>query len=59
MWFCHFCYLLDKGFKFQPDACNGCHDVLMMPMKLSGVAILNIHEACYCCMIKGLAELKP
>ena len=24
---CHYWYFLDKGFKFQPDVCNGCHDV--------------------------------
>ena len=22
-------YLLNKGFKFQPNVCNRCHDVLM------------------------------
>ena len=26
---CHYWYLLDKGFKFQPVVCNGCHDVIM------------------------------
>ena len=25
---CHYWYFLDEGFKFQPDVCNGCHDVL-------------------------------
>ena len=28
--------------KFQPDVCNGCHDVLIMSMNLSKIAILNI-----------------
>ena len=23
---CHCCSFLDKGFTFQPDVCNGCHD---------------------------------
>ena len=32
---CHCWYLLGKWFKFQPDACNGCHDILMMPMGFS------------------------
>ena len=30
---CHYWYFLDKGFKFQPHVCNGCHDGLMMSMK--------------------------
>ena len=35
-------YFLDKGFKFQPNVCNRCHDLLMMSMNLSDIAILNI-----------------
>ena len=42
---------LDKGFKFQPHVCNGSHDVLMMSMNLNDIAILNIHDAEYCCII--------
>ena len=30
---CEYWYFLDKGFKFQPYICNGCH-VLMMSMNL-------------------------
>ena len=25
---------LNKRFKFQPNVCNGCHDLLMMSMNL-------------------------
>ena len=39
---CHYWYLLDKGFKFQPNVCSGCHYVLMMSMNLSDTAILDI-----------------
>ena len=35
---CNYWYFLDKGFKFQSNVCNGCHDVLMM-----SIAILNIN----------------
>ena len=24
---CHYWYFLNKGSKFQPDVCNGCHDL--------------------------------
>ena len=27
---CHYWYFLDKGFKFQPKVCNGCHDSLII-----------------------------
>ena len=39
--------IFSKGFKFQPDVCNGYHGVLMMSMNLSNIAFLNIHGAGY------------
>ena len=47
---CHYWYLLDKGFKFQPHVCNGCHDLLLMSMNLSDIAILNIQGTDCCCV---------
>ena len=44
---CHYWHFLNKGFKFQPNVCNRCHDLLMMSMKLSNIAILNIKSAHY------------
>ena len=36
---CHYWYFLDT---FQPYVCNRCHDLSMMSMKLTDIAILNI-----------------
>ena len=36
---CHYWYFLNKRFKFQPSVCNRCHDLLMMSMNLSDIAI--------------------
>ena len=44
---CHYWYFLDKGFKFQRNVCNGCHDLLMMSMNLSDIDILNIKGSNY------------
>ena len=33
---------LNKGFKFQSNVCNRCHDLVMMSMNLSHIAILNV-----------------
>ena len=44
---CHYWYFLSKGFKFQPNVCNRYHDLLMMSMNLSDIAILNIESADY------------
>ena len=38
---CH--YLLNYSFKFQTNVCNRCHDLLMMSVNLSDIAILNIN----------------
>ena len=51
-------FFLDKGFKFQQDVCNGCHDVLMMSMTLSNIAILNIKGDNYCCIVSRTSKNK-
>ena len=55
---CHYCHFLGKGFKFQPNVCNRCHDVLMMSTSLSDIAILKISGADYCCIINGISKSK-
>ena len=45
---CHYWYILDKGFMFQPNLCNGCHDLLIMPINPSNIAILIIYGVDYC-----------
>ena len=36
----HYWYFLHYSFKFQPNVCNRCHDLLLMSMNLSNIAIL-------------------
>ena len=45
---------LDKGFKFQPNVCNGCHDLLIMAM--SDIAIVNIKGSDDCCIISEISK---
>ena len=47
---------LNKGFKFQPNACNKCHDLLMMSMDPSDIAILNFKGFDYRCIISGISK---
>ena len=49
-------HFFEKGFKFQPNVCNGCHDVLMMSMNLNDTAILNIHNFDYRCIVYGISK---
>ena len=46
---CH--YFLIKVFKFQPNVCNRCHDLLIMYMNLSDIAIRDIKTVNYWCII--------
>ena len=39
---CHYWCFSDKGFKFQVNVCNGCHDLLMILINLSDILILDI-----------------
>ena len=48
---CHYWYFLNHSFKFQPNVCNRCDDLLMMSVNLSNTAILNIKGSDYCCII--------
>ena len=54
----HYWYFLSKGFKFKPNVCNSCHDLLMISNYVilpSGIAILNIKSADHCCVISGIS----
>ena len=53
---CHYWYFLNFSFKFQPNVCNRCHDLLMMSMNLSDIAILNIKGSDYCCIISLISK---
>ena len=53
---CHYWYLSDKGFNFQPHVCNRCHDLLMISINLRNIAILNIKCADQCCIIGGISK---
>ena len=55
-WDIYHYYFLKKGFKFQPNVCNRCHDLLILSMNLSDIAILNIKSADYCCIISGIGK---
>ena len=55
---CHYWHFLNYSFKFQPNVCSRCHDLLMMSMNLSYIAFLNIKGSDYCCIINGISRNK-
>ena len=48
---CHYSYFLNYSFKFQPNVCNRCHDLLMMSINLRNIGILSIKGSHYRCII--------
>ena len=55
---CHDWYFLNKGFKLQTTVCNRCHNLLMISINFSNIAILNIKDACFCCIISGISKIE-
>ena len=53
---CQYWYFLNKGFKFQSYVCNRCHESLMMSVQLSDIAILEIWNADYCCIMSRISK---
>ena len=53
---CHFWYFLNHSFKFQPNVCNRCHDLLMISMNLSNIAIFNAEGSDYRCIISLISK---
>ena len=54
---CHYWYFLIKGFKFQSNVCNRCHDLLKMSMNLGDSAILNIKCSDYRFTISRISKI--
>ena len=38
----HYWYFLDKNFNYEPNLCNGCHDLMQKAMNFNDVAIVSI-----------------
>ena len=53
---CHHWYFLNKGFKFQWNVCNRCHDLFVMSMNFSDIFIFNIKSVDCHCNISGISK---
>ena len=53
---CHYWYFNDVGFKFEPDLCNKCHDILMTPYELKNIARWNVKGVAFRCILWGISR---
>ena len=44
---CHYSYFKDIDFKYEPNLCNGCHDLMQRAMTFNNIAIVYIKENAY------------
>ena len=51
----HYWYLKDV-YKFEPNVCNDCHDILMMAYELENITILNVKGFDYRCVLSGVTR---
>ena len=58
---CHY-WFFNHGFKFQDYVCSGCHDLTMLSVNISDIAIITVKNVDYRCIIhnigKSEAEMK-
>ena len=47
---CHYWFL-----KFQNSVCSGCHDLTMLSVNISNIAIITIKNVDYCCIIHNIS----
>ena len=52
----HYCYFLNYSFKFKPNFCNRCHDLLMISIYLSHIATWNIKGSDYRCFNSSICK---
>ena len=46
-------YYFDRIDVTEPNVCNKCHNLQMMSMKLSDIALSNIKSVDYRCIVRG------
>ena len=51
---CHQWCFLNKGFKYEPNLYNGCHDLMQKAMNFNGVAIVSVKGNYYSAWAKTM-----
>ena len=52
---CNHCFF-NHGSKFQDHICNGCHDLTILCLNISGIAITTFKGVDYCCIIQIISK---
>ena len=52
---CHY-WFFNHEFKFQDSVFNGCHDLTILCLNISDIAIITIKIIDYCCIIHNITK---
>ena len=52
---CHYLFF-NHGFKFQDYVCNCCHDLTMLSVNISDIAIITVKNVDYRCIIHNISK---
>ena len=53
---CKFWFFVNKNFNYKDCACNGCHNLLMIALSLDNIAVLNVSNVLYRCILMGISK---
>ena len=48
----------NEEFKFQDSVCNTCHDLTILCLNISDIAITTVKNVDYCCIIHNISNLE-
>ena len=54
---CHYLFF-NHGLKFQDSVCNVCHDLTMLSVNISDIAIITVKNLDYYCIIFNIIKSK-
>ena len=54
---CHH-YFFNHGFKFQNYVCNGCHNLTMLTVNISDIAIITVKNTDYHCIVHNISKFE-
>ena len=52
---CHY-WFFNHELKFQDSVCNGCHDLTMVSVNISDIAIITIKYVDYHCIFHNISK---
>ena len=48
--------VFNYGFEFQDSGCNGCHNLTMLSVNISDIAIITVKNVDHCCIIHNISK---